>query len=54
MVKREKYEDKMVIHNYGHGGGGISLSWGSSALAVRESAGIAIGEAAVVGSGIMG
>jgi len=43
-----------VIHNYGHGGGGISLSWGSSALAVRESAGITIGEAAVVGSGIMG
>ena len=54
VVKREKYDDKMVIHNYGHGGGGISLSWGSSALAVRESAGITIGEAAVVGSGIMG
>ena len=54
VVKREKYDDKMVIHNYGHGGGGISLSWGSSALAVRESSGLTIGEAAVVGSGIMG
>lgn len=54
VVKREQFDDKTVIHNYGHGGGGITLSWGSSALAVRESMGMTIGEAAVVGGGIMG
>ena len=54
VVKREQFDDKTIIHNYGHGGGGISLSWGSSALAVREAMGIPIGKAAVVGGGIMG
>ena len=54
VVKREEMDDKTVIHNYGHGGGGITLSWGSSALAVRESMGLPTGEAAVVGGGIMG
>ena len=45
---------RLVVHNYGHGGGGISLAWGSSALAVRELANRKPGEAAVIGSGIMG
>ena len=54
VVKRETMDSKTVIHNYGHGGGGITLSWGSSALAVRESMGMPVGEAAVVGAGIMG
>ena len=54
VVRRDEFDDKRVIHNYGHGGGGISLSWGSSALAVREALGLPIGKAAVLGSGIMG
>lgn len=54
VVRRDEFDDKSVIHNYGHGGGGISLSWGSSALAVRESMGLPKGDAAVMGSGIMG
>lgn len=53
-VEREQFNDKVVIHNYGHGGGGLSLGWGSSALAVRETAGLAPGDVAVIGSGIMG
>ena len=46
--------EKLIIHNYGHGGGGITLSWGSSALAVREAPPAANRRAAVVGAGIMG
>ncbi len=53
-VEREQFGDKAVVHNYGHGGGGLSLGWGSSALAVREVADLVPGEVAVVGSGIMG
>ncbi len=53
-VESEQFDDKTVVHNYGHGGGGISLCWGSSALAVRETLGMVPAEAAVVGSGIMG
>jgi len=54
VVKSEKFDDKVVVHNYGHGGGGITLSWGSSALAVRETLGMEHREAAVVGGGVMG
>ena len=53
-VEREDYDGKFVVHNYGHGGGGLSLGWGSSALAVRQAADLAPGEVAVLGSGIMG
>jgi glycine/D-amino acid oxidase-like deaminating enzyme len=53
-VSKEQFDEKTVVHNYGHGGGGISLSWGSSALAVRETMGMRPGEVAVIGSGVMG
>ena len=54
VVRSEKLDGKTLVHNYGHGGGGISLGWGSSALAVRELRGQQPGDAAVIGSGIMG
>ena len=54
VVKLEEYDNKNIIHNYGHGGGGISLSWGSSALAIQEAVSLPVNNAAVIGSGIMG
>lgn len=54
VVKGEKFDAKTVVHNYGHGGGGITMSWGSSALAMRETIGMEHRDAAVIGSGIMG
>ena len=33
VVRAEPLGDKKLVHNYGHGGGGITLSWGSSKLA---------------------
>lgn len=54
VVRADRYDDKTVIHNYGHGGGGISLSWGSSALAVELAAETGVTRFAVLGSGIMG
>jgi glycine/D-amino acid oxidase-like deaminating enzyme len=54
VVKGEQFDEKLVVHNYGHGGGGISLSWGSSALAVRETLGMTPAKVAVIGGGVMG
>lgn len=54
VVRGERMNDKLVIHNYGHGGGGITLSWGSSMLAVRELPDMPDKRAAVLGCGVMG
>ncbi len=53
-VEREQIGDTAVVHNYGHGGGGISLSWGSSKLAVDLGAPGHVGPVAVMGSGVIG
>src|SRR5258706_2363171 len=37
VVRTEKLGETTVVHNYGHGGGGITLSWGTSELAVDEA-----------------
>jgi glycine/D-amino acid oxidase-like deaminating enzyme len=54
VVKGEKLDSKTVIHNYGHGGAGITLSWGSSQLAVEEGARSGARDCAVLGCGVMG
>jgi len=54
VVRREQLGDKALVHNYGHGGGGITLSWGSSKLATELGLQGHAGPAAVIGGGIMG
>ena len=55
VVRGEKLGSKTLIHNYGHGGAGISLSWGTAQLAVEEGAkSDARGGCAVLGCGVVG
>ena len=54
----ERLGDHLVVHNYGHGGSGWSLSWGSAKIAVTkafESGQLdASKEIAVIGCGALG
>jgi hypothetical protein len=50
----ETVGDARVVHNYGHGGSGWSLSWGSSAIAVGKALANSPRAIAVVGSGPLG
>jgi D-amino-acid oxidase len=34
-IEAERLGDKLVVHNYGHGGSGWSLSWGSGTVALE-------------------
>jgi D-amino-acid oxidase len=53
-VDTERLGDTLVVHNYGHGGSGWSLSWGSSARAVRLAMQASPREVAVIGCGALG
>ncbi|GAA4970271.1 hypothetical protein GCM10023334_094190 [Nonomuraea thailandensis] len=59
-LDREELGDKLVVHNYGHGGGGITLSWGCAAkvrdlvLRHRTQNKTTEREVAVIGAGVMG
>jgi D-amino-acid oxidase len=52
----ERVGDKLVVHNYGHGGSGWSLSWGSADVVVRRAfdATPSLQECAVLGCGALG
>jgi D-amino-acid oxidase len=34
VVEAEKLREKLLVHNYGHGGAGVTLSWGTASMAV--------------------
>ena len=50
----ETIGDALIVHNYGHGGSGWSLSWGSANIAVGKAMASSPREIAVVGCGALG
>lgn len=53
-IEAERFGSKLLVHNYGHGGSGWSLSWGSAAEVVRLVQPAGLQEVAVIGCGALG
>ena len=54
IVRRDQLGDQAIVHNYGHGGAGITLSWGTAQLAASLGLQGHSGPVAVIGAGVMG
>jgi len=54
VLADQKFDDKLVVHNYGHGGAGVTLSWGTGELACRKVDAVEEKNVAVLGCGAVG
>ena len=54
VLKPDKLDDKLLVHNYGHGGAGMSLAWGTGLMAAEFATAHQARRAAVVGCGSVG
>ncbi len=54
VVRAERFDDKTVVHNYGHGGAGHSLGWGTGYLATELALEHGDRRVAVIGCGAVG
>jgi D-amino-acid oxidase len=54
VLKAGALDSKTIIHNFGHGGSGMSLSWGTASMAADMALAHGDRTAAVMGSGVVG
>lgn len=53
-LEKETLGSKTIVHNYGHGGSGWSMSWGTGNIAADLAAETGEKKFAVIGSGVVG
>ncbi len=54
VLEAERLGEKLLVHNFGHGGSGMSLSWGTGQMAAELALTGEDRRAAVVGCGVIG
>lgn len=54
VLAPERLNDTVVVHNYGHGGSGVTLSWGVATLAAEHARNLEAKDVAVLGCGVIG
>src|SRR3954447_20702701 len=54
VLKPDKLDDKLLVHNYGHGGAGMSLAWGTGLMAAEFATEHQSRQAAGIGCGSVG
>jgi D-amino-acid oxidase len=54
VIRAEPFGDKTLIHDYGHGGSGVSLCWGTAQMSLDLLGDISLDQAGVIGCGAVG